>query len=217
MTAAGRRRMLALSLLLLSRPSASSSTYYPSLIGIRDLLSSDPPVSRTGNLNEVLSGGEGEAEDATTLLFLPYLQPFSGGDGRPFTVIGTYEGLAASALAMEHLNTGNSSILKEVAGLNERCPIRFATDSFDTELSQKAGVDWMIRLIADGAGSGLFPAAVLGAASSRVSVATSIISGLSGVLQLSGISTSPQLDDKVCRNAAMRALVSLGDCPESPK
>jgi len=188
--------MLALSLLLLSRPSASSSTYYPSLIGIRDLLSSDPPVSRTGNLNEVLSGGEGEAEDATTLLFLPYLQPFSGGDGRPFTVIGTYEGLAASALAMEHLNTGNSSILKEVAGLNERCPIRFAADSFDTELSQKAGVDWMIRLIADGAGSGLFPAAVLGAASSRVSVATSIISGLSGVLQLSGISTSPQLDDK---------------------
>ena len=193
--------MIALALLL-SRPSASSSQTYKSLIGIRDLLSTDPPVSREGNLN-VLSGGEGDEEDdATTLLYVPYLQPFSGGDGSPFTLFGTYEGLAASALAMEHLNTGNSSIVPELAGLDGRCPIRFATDSFDTELSQKVGVDWVIRLLADGAGSGLFPAAMLGAASSRISVATSIISGLSGVLQLSGISTSPQLDDKVRRNAS---------------
>lgn len=40
--------------------------------------------------------------------------------------------LAAIALAMEHLNTGNGSIIPEIGGLNATCNIRFVAEFIDT-------------------------------------------------------------------------------------
>jgi len=40
--------------------------------------------------------------------------------------------MAAFALALEHLNTGNGAVVKEVEGLHQRCPVRFTFESLDS-------------------------------------------------------------------------------------
>lgn len=49
--------------------------------------------------------------------------------------------VAAVALALEHLNTGNGSIIKEVEGLSDRCKIRFTAEFLETDGSENRAVD----------------------------------------------------------------------------
>lgn len=108
---------------------------------------------------------------------------------------GVFQGAAAVLLAMEHLNTGNGTIVQEVEGLNDRCDIRFTGRMLDSALSQTEAVDQVITLISEDQLSPKLPCAVIGAARSAVSIPTSIITGLRGFPQISPISTSTQLDD----------------------
>eukprot|EP00980_Cylindrotheca_fusiformis_P029599 scaffold23584_cov127-Cylindrotheca_fusiformis.AAC.2 len=108
---------------------------------------------------------------------------------------GVFQGMAAVLLALEHLNTGNGTIVKEIENLNDRCPIRFTAEIFDSGLSQIVAVDHVIRLVSREPGTERLPAAFIGAARSAVSIPTSTITSLKGYPQISPISTSSNLDD----------------------
>jgi len=149
----------------------------------------------------------------TTLCHLPYIFPFTDKSGSPWNAVGTYEGLAAIALAAQHLNTGDGSIVPEVAGM--QCGVKFNVAAFDTALSESIAVDQIIQITdrttnnnddaqaiaATGESDSVNlllrpPCVIIGAARSADSMPTSIISGLRGFPQISPISTSPALDDK---------------------
>ncbi|KAL7548111.1 LOW QUALITY PROTEIN: hypothetical protein ACHAWF_011401 [Thalassiosira exigua] len=77
-------------------------------------------------------------------------------------------------------------------GAADRCPLRFSSQTYDTEQQQRVGVDRVIRLTD---GTSLAPCTILGAVSPSISIPTSIVTGLRGVPQIIPISTSPTLDD----------------------
>jgi hypothetical protein len=110
--------------------------------------------------------------------------------------LGIYEGAASVALAMEHLNTGNGTIVPELDGLDQRCPLRFVTEAFDIGSQASLGVDAVIEVTDRSRKGELIPCAIIGMERSRISIPTSIISGLRGFPQISPLSTSSELDDK---------------------
>ena len=100
---------------------------------------------------------------------------------------------------MEHLNSGNGSIIPDIDGINKTCPLRFTTKSFDTECQQIVGLDHVVSLtdrIKAAEEQQLFPTAILGASYSSISMPTAMISGLRHVPQISPGSTSVVLDNK---------------------
>jgi hypothetical protein len=137
-----------------------------------------------------------DVADNVPICHFAMVMPFSGF--RPTRIPlknGVFQGLAAVLLAVQHLNTGNGTIVQQVEGLNARCDIRFTTETFDTGLSQIEAVDHIINLISRQPVEEQLPCALIGAARSAVSIPTSIITGLRGYPQISPISTSTQLED----------------------
>jgi hypothetical protein len=122
---------------------------------------------------------------------MPYLFSFQTENS-----LGIYEGMASVALAMEHLNTGNGTIIPELSGLNQRCPLRFVSDAFDIEEQKSVGVDIVIELTDRSRQGKLIPCVILGTDFSSISIPTSMIASLRGFPQISPISTSSELDDK---------------------
>ena len=53
--------------------------------------------------------------------------------------MGVLEGSLAVALAIQHLNTGDGSVIPQVEGLNDNCNIRFTLELFDSEMSECNG------------------------------------------------------------------------------
>ncbi|KAK1740311.1 GABA-B receptor-like protein [Skeletonema marinoi] len=168
-------------------------------------LATAPQISSTPGNNLITLNND------KSLCHLPYVFPFTDSSGSPWNAIGTYEGFAAIALAAQHLNAGDGSIVPEVAALaNNKCGVKFNVAAFDTALSESIAVDQIIQITdrtnaqaianggpADDANVLLRPPCViLGAARSAVTMPTSLISGLRGFPQISPISTSPALDDK---------------------
>lgn len=100
---------------------------------------------------------------------------------------------ATTALALEHLNSGNGAVVKEVEGLNERCPIRFSTEFLDTKNSPRVAMGQLNSIFAR---EEHLPCAFLGNSYSSVSVATSVQTGIYDVVQVSVTSSTAQLDDK---------------------
>jgi hypothetical protein len=82
----------------------------------------------------------------TTLCHIPYIFPFTDPSGSPWNALGSYEGLAAIALAAQHLNTGDGSIVSEVAADNLQCGIKFNVAAFDTAFSESIAVDQIIQI-----------------------------------------------------------------------
>ena len=178
-------------------------------------------VIRRGSLADEEKGDEepvqGEADGEIAICNLNYLAPLSVIDRetqkrRPSNVLHTVEGAVAVALAAHHLNTGDGSVVKAVGGLNERCNVRFNLQSFETSWSQIQGVNQVIEMTeidtdqdvveADGQvrqqqPKKRLPCAILGAVMSGVSMPTAIISGLKGYLQISPLSTTDSLNDRV--------------------
>jgi len=162
-------------------------------ISLSKRLAAEPLTSTVGNVN-IIGISDNNREP---VCYLPYLFEFTN-KYRPNNAIGQYEGLAAILLAMEHLNTGNGIIVPELDGIDQRCPLKFTTKAFDTGGQQRMGIDHAMALTDRNRSRTrkLLPSAILGAASSSVSIPTSIISGLRGFPQISPISTSSILDDK---------------------
>lgn len=109
-----------------------------------------------------------------------------------------YEPAFALALAAEHLNAGDGSMIREVDGLNERCNIRFTMSFVDTKFDAGIALNQVINWTSPErrASGQRLPSAFLGAFRSAVSMPTALVSGLQGYPQISGASTSAVLDDK---------------------
>jgi hypothetical protein len=181
-----------------------ATTNLESLISLSRILDSNTTrISSIGNINiiETDAAGSDDADDGTmknttiALCYMPMMFEFGSN------FLGTYEGVASVALAMEHLNTGNGSIVRDLGGMNRTCPLRFITKAYDIGTQASIGVNTVIDLtdrVGRMANNGklLLPCALLGADRSSVSMPTSIISGLRGFPQFSPISTSSELDDK---------------------
>ena len=108
---------------------------------------------------------------------------------------------------MEHLNTGNGEIVSELDGVNERCPLKFYTDSFDTMIQQSTALNHIIALTdphdekqleekEQQQQQQLVPCAILGSGGSSLSISTSTISSSRGFPQISSLATSIALDNK---------------------
>lgn len=157
-------------------------------------------VRRKGNVDVVLFDEEA-AHDELAICHLPYLMKFSH-DGATFNNVGSYEGGAAVALAAQHLNVGDGSIVPEVEGLDERCNVRFTLEMHDTKGSEAVAVDRVINITdppsardPNGAREAQ-PCALIGAYRSAVTMPTSTISGLRDYPQISATASSSALDDK---------------------
>ena len=101
-------------------------------------------------------------------------------------------------LAAQHLNSGDTSLVPELEGLPNKCPIRFVVEALDEEGS--TGV--ALKRVIDFAGRAPTgpkppPCAIIGSASSTRSIPTATVSGVLGYPQISPYSTSAALDDKV--------------------
>lgn len=177
-------------------PTPTYSQRLQSLISLQELLSTNPPTSTSGNVNIINTSSSTGESLLLALAYLPFLFFFSTGDGIPINALGSYESFAAASLAMQHLNTGDGSIVPELSDIHKRCPLQFTSKAFDTEASQRVGVDHIISITDRSKTDQLLPCGILGAAYSSISVPTSIISGLRGFPQISPISTSSALDDK---------------------
>ncbi len=109
-------------------------------------------------------------------------------------IFGSYEGLAAIALAAQHLNTGDGSIVPEVAGLaNNKCGIHFNVAAYDTEQTISVAMDKIIQITdrtRNDEADNVLPCVILGAARSAVTMPTSIISGSRGFPQISPLAVS---------------------------
>jgi hypothetical protein len=108
----------------------------------------------------------------------------------------TLECLAAVALALEHLNVGDGSIVPEVEGLNQRCDVRFTSEFIDTVGSESEAVDQVISAIQRDGQQEQLPCAFLGAFRAQVNIATALYTSLKGYPQVSTLTASPELDNK---------------------
>jgi len=135
-----------------------------------------------------------------TFLPLTILRPVGDGYARirvPIFEQSTLSGIMAVSLAAQMLNTGDGSVIPEVEGLSDRCPIRFTTEVFDSSSSAAYTAQSTISALDRKREKGdREVCAYLGASRSRVSIPMAILTGLKGRPQLSPYSTSSQLDDK---------------------
>jgi len=113
-----------------------------------------------------------------------YYSPFVGGQLLPIVQVAP-----AVYLAMEHLNNGDGSVIPEVEGLNERCPIRFTTEMIDSNRSPAVAVDKAIEIISR---ENQTTCALAGAGRSPVTIPLAIISGIRDIPQISPLSTSEE-------------------------
>jgi len=106
----------------------------------------------------------------------------------------TYLNAVSNALAIQHLNLGDGSIVKEVKGLNETCNLRFTQEFIETQGEKHIAVDRVLRrleidTISDKADhfennrNAFSPCAFSGAWRSGVTEHTAIITGLHGFSQ----------------------------------
>ena len=133
------------------------------------------------------------------------------------------------------LNTGNGSIIPQVEGLNDQCPIRFALEFIDSELNPIVAVQKVIERLygvnttcstqdqrcqmgnnelpqqsATFHELSFSPCAFLGAIYSGVTEHTSIVTAGKGLTQVSGQSIATTLDNRAEYPKFARVIPSVG-------
>jgi hypothetical protein len=148
-------------------------------------------VRDEGSNVDVFFNPEGEE---IALCHLSGMLAFTFGNKVPAK--STFDDAAGIALAAHHLNIGDGSIVPQVQGLDKRCNIRFTTEFADTEYSRGVILNQVMEQINRKPGSPeRQPCAFIGAYRSAVSIPMSIVTGIFGYPQVSGASTSADLDD----------------------
>ena len=157
-----------------------------------NLRSESKDVTREEGSNiDRFTGPDGEE---IALCHLSSLLPFSTGNFVPGK--SAFEDVASTTLAIQHLNSGDGSLVPEVEGLNERCKVRFTAEYADTAYEGGISLKHLVDQTNREPGSPeRIPCAFLGAYRSSVSIPTSIVTGLLGYPQISPASTSADLDD----------------------
>jgi hypothetical protein len=110
-----------------------------------------------------------------------------------------YKELAATLLAMHHFNNGNGIVVKEVEGIQERCPIRFTAEFHDSQYTPNIVVQSITTILASRDPTNpqeILPCAVVGARTSSSTGPAAIISGVYDLPQMSYTATSPELNDQ---------------------
>ena len=133
--------------------------------------------------------------EKVALCHLSTFLPFTQGNYKP--IYNIHEDMAAITLAAHHLNTGDGTIVPEIERLNERCNIRFTTEFADTEYSAGTVLNHVVDQSNREPNSPeeRLPCAFIGAMRSSISIPMSIVTGIFGYPQISGSSTSVDLDD----------------------
>ena len=101
--------------------------------------------------------------------------------------------LAATALALEHLNSGNGVIVPQLAGLNDRCATKFTMEHIDTEGDKLVALRSLLPILQREPAQSM-PCAFLGNTFSEVSEATSSVTGIMGYPQVSVTSSAEVLE-----------------------
>lgn len=102
------------------------------------------------------------------------------------------QAVAAYALALEHLNTRDSSVISELADLP--CGnLKFTAEFFDTSAREYLAVDAATSTLAR---TEQKPCAFTGAGYSSVTMASAVVTGVHGYPQMSPLSTAGQLEDR---------------------
>ena len=130
------------------------------------LVASDRVVRHEGSNVDVFTDPTDGSEVA--LCHLSTILPFTTGDFAPFRV--AFEDTHSIALAAHHLNTGDGSIVPELAGLNERCSVRFTTEFADTEFVGGATLKHVVEQTSRNDPTERLPCAFIGAYRSAVSI-----------------------------------------------
>ncbi|KAL3913832.1 MAG: hypothetical protein SGILL_006335, partial [Bacillariaceae sp.] len=170
-----------------------------------------------------VANNNGTTPTATAVSFchLVSMNPFTRRSGNITSYYApAYESALATMLAVQMLNTGDDSVISELAALRDNScnNIQFSIEFVDTEFQLSTALNRVIDIthpytnknntsttndeVDDGGGSTsqndlrLQPCAFLGASRSAVSGPTSIITGLEDFVQISGESTSTSLDDR---------------------
>jgi len=164
----------------------SSLSSLPLLDSLREEAASNGTITRSGTL-DIVAGRSGDNSDGDVpICHMIYFMPFSRVDGdgirTVFNALSTLESGVAVMLAAQHLNTGDGSFVPEVAGLSDRCPIRFTVEWMDTDFIEKTAVNSAIDLTNRRLPE-REPCAIIGALRSAVSIPTSLITGLRGYPQ----------------------------------
>ncbi|KAL3920440.1 MAG: hypothetical protein SGILL_003267, partial [Bacillariaceae sp.] len=173
----------------------SSLQYYDDLRGEMedDLVREDGTLVDVVGATDASSNSDNTEDEAFAFVHFVSLLAFTDPSGRPFSV--GYEAGMAIALALQHLNAGDGSLLKPVQGLNETCNLRFTTEFLNTGLDGTTALNQVVALT-DSTYEGRKPSGFLGAVASSVSSPSAIVSSLRGYPQISGSSTSNDLDNR---------------------
>jgi hypothetical protein len=147
-------------------------------------------------------GNNNNNNNVTDPIWMPHchvvgMLPFTPFDNASLASLSTYEEAAAMALALEHLNTHNGSIVDDLAYLQDTCAgMVFTLEFLDTHYTPGAAIDDVFAFSSrTGRSEGLRPCSFLGAARSAVTLPTSLLTGHRGYVQVSATSTSFQLDE----------------------
>ena len=201
-----RKTLLAgISLLLLLNSSTTTTTAQPILASLRyhnDLRLQTETFVRKGNVDVVTVRDENN-QDNRELAFchLPALMSLTSVNNNTRAVwrdAARYTDIPTIALAVQHFNSGNGTVVPELEGIDKRCNIRFTYEIFDSEYSLKKSVRDVIDILYDDITNPnkKLPYAFLGEFRSSVTVATATITGLEDYPQFSPTSTSMFLDNK---------------------
>lgn len=153
---------------------------------------SDAVIRHKGTTVDLLPSDDDGNQFA--LCHLTSLFPFTHRNDFPWQP--AFENVAMVALAAQHLNAGDGSLVPEVAGLNERCRVRFTTEFSNTELDSATAMSLVVQHGTRQPGTtDRLPCAFIGAYASSNSIPSSMASGVLGYPQVSGSSSSAQLDD----------------------
>lgn len=182
-----------------ARQSSAKQPVLTELAALDQRYGASPLLDRRGNV-DVLPDADADADDigiCNLIHFMPYTYVDDiDGQRKSMARLGVTEGSLGVFLAAHHLNAGDGSIVPEVAGLPDRCNVRFAVENLDSERNQRPAVDRMIDLLGRRPGVDRLPCALLGNGRSDVSMATSVLSGLAGYPQISPLTSGSPLDDK---------------------
>lgn len=127
-------------------PTVRSQSVLTSIARYDELRNTASNITHVGNIDHIVD----EKGNGSGICSLAFMMPFSffPGPARvPFPFMGVLEDSLAVALAAKHLNTGHGSVVPEVEGLKDRCNVRFTTEYFDSEMSEKRAVDQTIDIL----------------------------------------------------------------------
>jgi hypothetical protein len=166
------------------------------------LVDPDDPTHLGRNLHEISDSTNG-LDDPIILCHVPsFFRWTSRSADAPggFTDVSdeAYGGSAAALMAIQHVNSGDGSIVDELQGLNDRCRIRFTTELVDTHSSGIDAVHDLTRIISRKPEDVETPqpCAVLGSSWSDATRKMATVTGVYDLLQVTPSASSVSLDNK---------------------